>query len=61
MSEPVTQGQTVAVSYDNLFVETGEGIFEDLYGNNLLAVHRAAGDQRVHPCRRGTSPTGGWP
>ena len=36
MSEPVTQGQTVAVSYDNLFVETGEGIFEDLYGNNLL-------------------------
>ena len=36
MAEPVTQGQTVAVSYDNLFVETGEGIFEDLYGNNLL-------------------------
>ena len=37
MAEPVTQGQTVTVSYDNLFVETGEGIFEDLYGNNLLA------------------------
>ena len=36
MAEPVTQGQTVTVSYDNLFVETGEGIFEDLYGNNLL-------------------------
>ena len=36
MSEPVTQGQTVAVSYDNLFVETGESILEDLYGNNLL-------------------------
>ncbi len=36
MAEPVTQGQTVAVSYDNLFVETGESIFEDLYGNNLL-------------------------
>ena len=36
MSEPVTQGQTVAVSYDNLFVETGESILEDLYGNNVL-------------------------
>ena len=36
MAEPVTQGQTVAVSYDNLFVETGESILEDLYGNNLL-------------------------
>ena len=36
MAEPVTQGQTVTASYDNLFVETGEGIFEDLYGNNLL-------------------------
>ena len=36
MAEPVTQGQTVAVSYDNLFVETGETIFEDLYENKLL-------------------------
>ena len=36
MAEPVTQGQTVTVSYDNLFVETGESILEDLYGNNLL-------------------------
>ena len=36
MSEPVTQGQTVTASYDNLFVETGESILEDLYGNNLL-------------------------
>ena len=36
MAEPVTQGQTVAVSYDNLFVETGESILEDLYGNNVL-------------------------
>ena len=36
MEEPITQGQTVAVSYDNLFVETGESILEDLYGNNLL-------------------------
>ena len=26
----------MAVSYDNLFVETGESILEDLYGNNLL-------------------------
>ena len=36
MSEPVTQGQTVAVSYDNLFVDTGESILQDLYGNKLL-------------------------
>ena len=36
MAEPVTQGQTVTASYDNLFVETGESILEDLYGNNLL-------------------------
>ena len=26
----------MAVSYDNLFVETGESILEDLYGNNVL-------------------------
>ena len=36
VSEPITQGQTVTVSYDNLFIETGESIFEDLRGNNLL-------------------------
>ncbi len=36
MEEPVTQGQTVAVSYDNLFVQTGETILQDLYGNKLL-------------------------
>ena len=36
MSEPITQGQTVTVSYDNLFIETGESIFEDLRGNSLL-------------------------
>ena len=36
MSEPITQGQTVTVSYDNLFIETGESIFEDLHGNSLL-------------------------
>ena len=28
---------TVTVSYDNLFIETGESIFEDLNGNNLFA------------------------
>ena len=37
MAEPVTQGQTVAVSYDNFFVERGESIFEDLHANKLLA------------------------
>ena len=37
MAEPITQGQTVTVSYDNLFIETGESIFDDLHGNNLLA------------------------
>ena len=37
MAEPVTQGQTVAVSYDNLFIERGESIFEDLHANKLLA------------------------
>ena len=36
VSEPITQGQTVTISYDNLFIETGESIFEDLRGNNLL-------------------------
>ena len=35
MAEPITQGQTVTVSYDNLFIETGESIFEDLHGNKL--------------------------
>ena len=35
MAEPVTQGQTVAVSYDNFFVERGESIFEDLHSNKL--------------------------
>ena len=36
VSEPITQGQTVTVSYDNLFIETGESILEDLRGNSLL-------------------------
>ena len=36
MSEPITQGQTVTVSYDNLFTNS-EPIFSDLYGNNLPA------------------------
>ena len=35
MAEPITQGQTVTVSYDNLFVQTGESIFDDLHGNKL--------------------------
>ena len=35
MAEPITQSQTVTVSYDNLFIETGESIFEDLHGNKL--------------------------
>ena len=37
VAEPITQGQTVTVSYDNLFVETGESIFEDLHANKLFA------------------------
>ena len=36
MSEPITQGQTVTVSYDNLFTNS-ERIFSDLHGNHLLA------------------------
>ena len=36
MSEPITQGQTVTVSYDNLFTNS-ERIFSDPHGNNLLA------------------------
>ena len=36
MAEPVTQGQTVAVSHDNLFVQTGETILQDLRSNKLL-------------------------
>ena len=34
--EPITQGQTVTVSHDNLFIKSIP-IFEDLNGNNLLA------------------------
>ena len=37
MAEPITQGQTVTVSYDNFFVERGESIFEDLHANKLGA------------------------
>ena len=36
MTEPITQGQTVTVSYDNLFTNS-EWIFSDLHGNNLPA------------------------
>ena len=36
MAEPVTQGQTVAVSHGNLFVQTGETILQDLRKNKLL-------------------------
>ena len=36
MSEPITQGQTVTVSYDNLFTNS-EPIFSDLHGNYLPA------------------------
>ena len=39
MSEPVTQGQTVTVSYDNLFTNS-ERIFSDLHGNNLPAFNK---------------------
>ena len=37
VAEPITQGQTVTVSYDNLFIERAEPIFEDLHANKLLA------------------------
>ena len=36
MSEPITQGQTVTVSYDNLFTNS-ERIFSDVHGNHLPA------------------------
>ena len=36
MSEPITQGQTVTVSYDNLFTNS-EPIFSDAHGNHLVA------------------------
>ena len=36
MAEPITQGQTVTVSYDNLFTKS-EPIFSDLHGNHLPA------------------------
>ena len=61
MAEPVTQGQTVAVSYDNLFVQTGETILAGPIWQQSAHVHRAAGDQRVHPCRRGTPRRGAGP
>ena len=36
MEEPITQGQTVTVSYDNLFVRPGDTILQDLHSNKLL-------------------------
>ncbi len=39
MSEPITQGQTVTVSYDNLFTNSGP-IFSDLHGNHLPAFNK---------------------
>ena len=36
MAEPITQGQTVTVSYDNLFVQAGESILQDLRSIKLL-------------------------
>ena len=39
MSEPITQGQTVTVSYDNLFTNS-ERIFSDPHGNYLLAFNK---------------------
>ena len=39
MSEPITQGQTVTVSYDNLFTNS-EPIFSDLHGNHLPAFNK---------------------
>ena len=39
MSEPITQGQTVTVSYDNLFTNS-ERIFSDLHGNHLPAFNK---------------------
>ena len=39
MSEPITQGQTVTVSYDNLFTDS-ERIFSDLHGNHLPAFNK---------------------
>ena len=39
MPEPITQGQTVTVSYDNLFTNS-EPIFSDLYGNNLPGFNK---------------------
>ena len=35
VEQPITQGQTVTVSHDNLFVTKGETIFKDLHGNKL--------------------------
>ena len=39
MPEPIGQGQTVTVSYDNLFINS-ERIFSDLHGNNLPAFNK---------------------
>ena len=46
------------MSYDNLFIETGESIFEDLRGNSLLTFAEQAGEQRVNRCRRGPARRG---
>ena len=56
MSEPITQGQTVTVSYDNLFTNS-EPIFSDLHGNNLPAFTKQPATN--HSTVPGVSQPGG--
>ena len=51
MSEPITQGQTVTVSYDNLFTNS-ERIFSDLHGNHLPAFTKQPATKPLHCSRR---------
>ena len=56
MPEPITQGQTVTVSYDNLFTNS-EPIFSDLHGNHLPAFTKQPATN--HSTVPGVSQPGG--
>ena len=62
MSETIGQGQTVTVSYDNLFTNS-EPIFSDLHGNHLVAFtkqsatnHSTVADANQARRRTGAQP-----
>ena len=51
MAEPITQGQTVTVSYDNLFTNS-EPHLQRPPRQQPARLHEAAGHKPLHGCRR---------